>query len=93
MLGAFCLKFLKKTAAGKKQPIYGLIIAFCLLQDSLSGIKRASLKVDLLLRLLGNKFKSLLGVVQSTNCKQEAAIMSKVCQVTGKRPMAGNNVS
>jgi len=46
-----------------------------------------------LLRLLGNKFKSLLGVAQSTNCKQEAAIMSKVCQVTGKRPMAGNNVS
>ena len=93
MVSAFCLKFLKKTAASKKQPIYGLIIAFCLLQDSLSGIKRASLKVDLLLRLLGNKFKSLLGVAQSTNCKQEAAIMSKVCQVTGKRPMAGNNVS
>ena len=24
---------------------------------------------------------------------KEAAIMSRVCQVTGKRPMAGNNVS
>jgi hypothetical protein len=56
-LDTFCLKYLKKTAAGKKQRIYGLIIAFCLLQDSLSGIKRASLKVGLWLRLLGNKFK------------------------------------
>ena len=25
--------------------------------------------------------------------QKEAAIMSRVCQVTGKRPMAGNNVS
>jgi hypothetical protein len=46
-LDTYGLKYLKKTAVGKKQPIYGLIIAFCLLQDSLSGIKRASLKVGL----------------------------------------------
>jgi large subunit ribosomal protein L28 len=56
-----------------------------LLQDSDSGIKRASLKDGLDSRLWVT--------CQSVNCKQEAAIMSKVCQVTGKRPMAGNNVS
>jgi large subunit ribosomal protein L28 len=39
------------------------------------------------------KFSSRWASAQSTNCKQEAAIMSRVCQVTGKRPMAGNNVS
>jgi large subunit ribosomal protein L28 len=26
-------------------------------------------------------------------CNKEAAAMSRICQVTGKRPMAGNNVS
>jgi len=46
-LGTFDLKCFKKTAVEKKHAIYGLIIAFCLLQDSLSGIKRASLKVGL----------------------------------------------
>lgn len=26
-------------------------------------------------------------------CNEEARVMSRVCQVTGKRPVAGNNVS
>ena len=65
-----------------------------MLQDRVSGIKRASLKDDHLEKVVWEIKLSRNGPAPRAQiAKKEAAIMSRVCQVTGKRPMAGNNVS
>jgi large subunit ribosomal protein L28 len=64
-----------------------------LIQQGLSGIKRASLRDGPVTGLINHRIVLFFGVFPRQILESEAATMSRVCQVTGKRPMAGNNVS
>lgn len=77
----------------KNSGIARLLCAFCLIHLSLSGIKRASLRIGVILKSYKLDFSCRILVIFRQHLQQEAAAMSRVCQVTGKRPMAGNNVS
>ena len=64
-----------------------------MIQDSLSGIKRASLSIGVYLKTFKPDFNSRKVRFARQYLQLEAEAMSRICQVTGKRPMAGNNVS
>jgi large subunit ribosomal protein L28 len=64
-----------------------------LIQHGLSGIKRASLRDGPVNGLINHRIFCFFGAFPRQILESEAATMSRVCQVTGKRPMAGNNVS
>lgn len=82
-IGEIFGRCLARLAPLRQSPVSQIFLLWL----SPSGIKSRSVRLG-----------SLLGTVKATNFKQfpllgRDRIMARVCQVTGKRPVTGNNVS
>jgi large subunit ribosomal protein L28 len=71
-------------------PFLGLVRFFALLRRALAALATFSTICHRL--LIPGRFRKIRALFRNSKLKWEPS-MARVCQVTGKRPMTGNNVS